>query len=542
MLHPNSRRVKRTHSAPHSCVRSTLPQSPTPIYTGNGNILYIDATPPSSVVSMRNDEPGEVIQTPSFVNGRPVVRRTRHLSDQPHRVTHKPSHLGPPTHYSTLDRRSMGRASHSKRHGSTYQTQQHRSFGNLTQVQPKPGSSSWYNQPQEISRWYEVDDSGSQTSLVSDHHIHLVPPLLTIQPSSSQNLSILEPESSTTLLNDYPPSPYEFESETIGPFSTAFEEMERMSPSPSMYGEGNTYIPSPLAFDGQMSARSNILHIPMSPISPYAVVRPKSPALSKTSPISPYAVVRPRSPTSSVVSQTSTTGQNRLASIRQQQSTPVKGQESPGDGLDPMKLKPLPRLSKEERSVAVLKIPVQSGKHPTSPGHTSQSLDCLDGSATAVMSPRGNGEGLGKDGHSSSSPSLRVNGCDPSVFRFPRSSASETRGRRLLSHSLRKTDYRPPAPRTLSHFPRSTSQMSVQSLSQRSDVSVSAGSVISTRSDMWGGRRGGTGGHMRFSRQYCSYRRPKVPNMMRGQRAYKSFRQEMLLRSMCVCVCVCDVW
>ena len=45
---------------------------------------------------------------------------------------------------------------------------------------------------------------------------------------------------------------------------------------------------------------------------------------------------------------------------------------------------------------------------------------------------------------------------------------------------------------------------------------------------------------MRFSRQYYSYQRPTASNT-RGQRAYKSFRQELLLRSMLLNVVKCRV-
>ena len=195
--------------------------------------------------------------------------------------------------------------------------------------------------------------------------------------------------------------------------------------------------------------------------------------------------------------------------------------------------------------------PSLSPKPVKSPVHNSHSLDCLDSSTTAMSVGVGESHPLvGKEGHSSSSPSLRVNGINPAIFRFPVPppppaslvSAGDPRGRPhrpSSAHGSRRIDHF--QPRVLSKFPRSTSQTSVQSLSLRSDVSAAAGSVISTRSDMWGGRRFGAGfgnhGNMRFSRQYYSYRRPHVPNP-RGQRVYKSFRQDLLLRSMwCVCVC-----
>ena len=528
MLRPQSRRgVRRAHSAPHSRIRSNLPTSPTPIYTGNGKILYIDATPPSSAMPTpargAPDDREMIAQTPSLLNGHPIVRRMRHYSDQPHKVNNqrlnavgKSPVISPMTH---TDRRSG--SSVNKRHsGGCINHHHHQSIGNLSQIQ-KPGSL--YHQPQAISRWYELDDSSSQTSLASSDHTHLahVPPMLTIQPPSSHNLSIPEPESTKAYLNAYPPSPYEYDSPFLGPFSAAFEEMESLSPSSSFYGGASSissYVPSPLAVNGKMSVRSNVLHVPMSPISPYAVTRPKSPAPSIGSQISTSTISAPNRPP-----------------LRQ--STPLGGRGTHYDHRDTTRVNLMPKLDEESRTGSAHKSPISSPTPAISPSHNSHSLDCLDSSTTAI--PLLSDSPLAKEGHSSSSPSLRANGINPAVFRFPVphspsflvSADTQGRNRHLSSHSSRRVDqYRP---RILSKFPRSTSQTSVQSLSLRSDVSASAGSMISTRSDMWGGRRLGAGhsNNMRFSRQYHSYRRPHVSSN-RGQRAYKSFRQELLMRSM----------
>lgn len=525
MLRPTSRRVRRAHSAPHSRIRSTptLPQCPTPVITGNGNLLYIDATPPGSVVSVRerDDVPKDSVQTPSLINGRPIVRRTRHYSEQQpqHCFNQKVGaqgrlHLAPPPPSSSstpvtahLETRKSGYNYVKHRRSGRHQQNHHRSAGNLSQIPSKPGSLC--QQPQTITRWYEVDDSGSQTSLGSEysHHQKLVPPLLTIQPPSSQNLSVPEPESSQAYLDSYPPSPYEYDSGTVGPFSAAFEEFGCISPSFSFY-DGLGYVPSPLAFDAQASARSNILHVPMSPISPYTVVRPKSPAPSIGSQISTSTIQVPCSSNS------------RPAPVCQ--STPLD------EGRDQTKLNLMPKLNEEDRCESEKPPSAQSTNAPGSPSHNSHSLDCLESGTKRSPQIESSGKDLGR---TTSSPSLRVNRLDPSVFRFPHPQHSDGRGRQYSTFAPRRTDYRS---KTLSRLPRSTSQTSVLSLSMRSDVSASAASVISTRSDMWGGRRGGGMGHARFSRQYYSYRRPTVPNT-RGQRAYKSFRQELLLRSM-LCV------
>ena len=546
MLRPQSRKgVRRAHSAPHSRrVRSNLsllPTSPTPIYTGNGNILYIDATP------MRG-APGDremIAQTPSLLNGRPIVRRMRHYSDQPHKINNRRPVAVQVAgkHPLNIPAKHTERSSSSvqKRHsGHSMNHHHHQSTGNLSQIQ-KPGSL--YQQPQAISRWYEIDDSSSQTLLASDH-THLAPPTLTLQPPSSQDISIPEAESSKEYLDSYPPSPYEFNSPIQGPFSADFEELEsQLSPSSSFYGGASSvssYVPSPLAIDGKMAVCSNVLHVPMSPISPYAVSRPKSPAPSIGSQVS----------TSTMIS-----AQNRLPL---KQSTPLgagggRGAQHHHDQRDPTRINLMPKLDEESKSGAQTS-PSLSPKPIKSPGHNSHSLDCLDSSTTAMSVVSESRHPLvAKEGHSSSSPSLRVNAINPAIFRFPVPpppssvvSVGDTRARHhhfpSSSHASRRLDHF--QPRVLSKFPRSTSQTSVQSLSLRSDVSASAGSVISTRSDMWGGQRFGAGhgnhGNMRFSRQYYSYRRPHVPNP-RGQRAYKSFRQELLMRSMScsVCVCVC---
>ena len=498
MLRPPSRKVRRAHSA-HSRIRSTptLPQSPTPIYTGTGNILYIDATPPGSVVSMRDENDfDDIVPTPSLINGRPIMRRTRHYTDQPQRVSRKPSATGrsyaPPLNSHFERRNSSG----TNRPSSRSKNNHHQSNSNLS----NKSGSTFYNPPQVITRWYELDDTGSQTSLASDCGRY-VPPKLMIQPPSSHDLSVPEPESSKDYLNSYPPSPYEFDSETIGPFSAAFEEMEGISPSASFYG-ANGYVPSPLAFDGQTSTRSNILHVPMSPISPYTVIRPKSPAPSFGSQI------------------TLSTIPARPAPVHQSSPVEIKGTYS--DNRDQTRVNLMPKLNEEELSESTKRSVKTSG----SPSHTSHSVDCLESSTkTSVCADSGE-----KDlGHTTSSPSL--NKFNPSVFRFPHPpSSSNRRGRYGSAQTSNRQEYRS---RTLSRLPRSTSQTSVQSLSLRSDISASAASVISTHSDMWGGRRGGPG-HARFMRQYYSYRRPSVQST-RGQRAYKSFRQELLLRSM-LCV------
>lgn len=542
-MHPQSRRgVRRAHSAPHSHQArsnpSFLPISPTPIYTGNGNILYIDATPTSSATTHTRGAPDDremIAQTPSLLNGRPIVRRMRHYSDQPHKINNrkpvavqvggKPPLIIPAMHTDGSNN------SVQKQHSGRSVNHHHQSTGNLSQIQ-KPGSL--YQQPQAISRWYEIDDSSSQTSLTSDH-THLAPPTLAIQSPSSQDVSNPETDSSKAYLDSYPPSPYEFDSPIQGPFSAEFEEMEsQLSPSSSFYGgvsSVSSYVPSPLAIDGKMAVRSNILHIPMSPISPYAVSRPKSPAPSVGSQVS----------TSTMIS-----AQNRPPL---KQSTPLQA-VGHGRGAqhheqrDPTRINLMPKLDEELKTVAQ-KSPSLSPKPVKSPRHNSHSLDCLDSSTTAMSVVSESHHPLvAKEGHSSSSPSLRVNAINPAIFRFPIPpppssvvSVGDARRRHHLpssSHASRRPDHHF-QPRVLSKFPRSTSQTSVQSLSLRSDVSASAGSVISTRSDMWGGRRFGVGNgihsNTRFSRQYYSYRRPHVPNP-RGQRAYKSFRQELLMRSM----------
>ena len=530
MLHPGSRRVRRAHSAPRSRVGSTpaLPQSPTPIYTGTGNILYIDATPPSSVVSMREEDfDNSVCPTPSLINGHPITHRTRHFSDLPDRRGYGPNYVGrphvaPPP--SQVERRNSGYTKHRSSRQSSQQDGRPFSSDRHHLVRAKPGAmSSWYTQPQTVSHWYELDDSGSQTSVVSDHahhhqhHAHLhVPPMLTIQPPSTHNLAAPGLESSKELLNDYPPSPYEFDDEeSIGPFSAAFVEPGYVSPSPSFYGGGG-YVPSPLTLDRKSSIRSNILQIPVSPISPYAVVRPKTP---------PPNAMRPKSPAPSIGSQITT---STIPIPSRRQSTPVveKG-DLPAGGRDHARMNLMAKLDENE--------PVLPDKPvPGSPAPNSHSMDCLE-SGTKSSPHIGDGDSLGLEGHSNSSPSLRLNRVNPAVFKFPPPSFNG-RGRPPTSYSSRRPDYRS---KTLSHVTRSTSQMSVQSLSLRSDVSASGGSVISTRSDMWGGRRAGAG-HMRFSRQYYSYRRPTASNT-RGQRAYKSFRQELLLRSMLLNVVKCRV-
>ena len=523
MLRPSSRSVRRAHSAPHSRIRSSpaLPPSPTPIYAGDGKILYIDATPPSSVVSIRGDPDDEsLVPTPSLINGRPIMQRLRHHSDQPYRINQKPIPVGgaPVAHVPRTDRRNSGS---SKRRGSRHH---HRSASNLAQIH-KPGS--WYSQPQVVSHWYELEDSSSQTSLGSDRSplvppqlappqlgpSQLAPPMLIVQPPSTHDLSIPEPGSSKADLDSYPPSPYEFDSQSVGPFSSAYDELHSVSASSSFYaGSMYSYIPSPLTYDAKTSVRSNTLHVPMSPISPYAVIRPKSPAPSIGSQISTSTLpIQSRPP--------------------QRQSTPMGPRRTHSDRRDHTRVNLMPMLNEEDSSAEVQKRVAQSvAKSSGSPGHNSQSLDFLDSNTT--MSPVG--EGLKKEGHSSSSPSLRVNGVDPTVFRFPLlppppSLSTGSRVRHLSSQSSRRMDYRL---RTNSRLPHSTSQTSIQSLSLRSDVSASAGSMVSTRSDMLGGRRVG---QMRFSRQYYSYRRPTVPST-RGQRTYRSFRQELLLRSMWFCV------
>ena len=573
MSRPMSRRgVRRAHSAPHSHrVRpspSPLPVSHAPIYIGNGNIRYIDTTPP-----MRGapDDREVIAPTPDLIKGRPIIRRMRHYSDQLHRVNNKrpitiptgskPLLINPAMHAdrstSLIQKRPSGRSSVNHHHQST---------GNLSQIQKPTGSL--YQQPQAISRWYEFDDSSSQTSLASsDHAQPAPPPALTVQPPSSHDLSLhdIEPseelETSKAYLNSYPPSPYEFDSPVQGPFSAAFEEMEsQLSPSSSFYGGASSvsgYVPSPLAIEGKMAVRSNVLHVPMSPISPYTVSRPKSPAPSVVSQISTLTVSAPNRPplkqSTPLVGVSVTSSRDDSANSDGISGGSGAAQRHQHDQRDPTRINLMPKLVEESKTGAQL-APSLPPKPVKSPGHNSQSLDCLDSSTTAmsVVGVHGGHHSLvGREGHSSSSPSLRVNGINPAIFRFPipppgpgraslvSSSAGDTRGtgrHRLPRSSSHGSRIRPDhhfQSRVLSKFPRSASQISVQSLSLRSDVSVSAGSVISTtRSDVWGGRRfGNHGNNARFSRQYYSYRRPHVPNP-RGQRAYKSFRQELLIRSM----------
>ena len=579
MSRPHSRKgVRRAHSAPHSHrARSNLslvPISPTPIYTGNGNILYIDGTPSPPTMRGTPDDHEIIAPTPDLLNGRPIIRRMRHYSDQPHRIYNKrpitipvgmskPPLITPMTaadskiSSSSVQKRPSGRSVHVNRH--------HQSTGNLSQIIQKPGGSSLYQQPQAISRWYEFDDScSSQTSLASDHtltHLGLPPqtPSLAVQPPSSHDLSLAEheppqgaeKESSKAYLDSYPPSPYEFDSPVQGPFSAAFEEMEsQLSPSSSFYGGASSvsgYVPSPLAIEGKMAVRSNVLHVPISPISPYAVSRPKSPAPSVISQVSTSTVTATQNrPPLRQSTPLGTGGRGRGGASQQEHQ-----HHQQYDQGDPTSVNLMPKLQEESKTGSqVLLAPSLSPKPVKSPGHNSHSLDCLDSSTTAMPVVSGghmHGDHplIGKEGHSNSSPSLRVNGINPAIFRFPIPpppaslvSAGDRGGRHHLppsssSHGFRRADHHFQT-RVLSKFPRSTSQTSVQSLSLRSDVSASAGSVISTRSDMWGGRRFG-GGHgnnnTRFSRQYYSYRRPHVPNP-RGQRAYKSFRQEFLMRSM----------
>jgi hypothetical protein len=555
MSRPQSHRgVRRAHSAPHSHrIRHnpSIPANHAPIYTGNRIIRYIDTTP---LTRGAPDDREMIAPTPDLLNGRPILRRMRHYSDQPHRIHNKrpitiPTGSKPPL---------INTMTHPNRSGGSIQKRpsgrHHQSTGNLSQIQKPTGSL--YQQPQAISRWYEFDDSSSQTSLASSDHTHPAPPpALTVQPPSSHDLSLPEPpgelESSKAYLDSYPPSPYEFDSPIQGPFSAAFEEMEaQLSPSSSFYGGASSvsgYIPSPLAIEGKMAVRSNVLHVPMSPISPYAVSsRPKSPAHSVVSQISTSTVSAPNRPPLKQSTPLGASGGSHGDSANSDGSGgrgAIHVHRHSYDQRDPTRINLMPKLDEDSKTGAQLS-PSVSPKPIKSPGHNSQSLDCLDSSTTAMSVVGGQGGHhslIGREGQSSSSPSLCVNGINPAIFRFPiPPPPPDTRGtsRRRLprssSHGPRslRADHHHFQPRVLSKFPRSTSQMSVQSLSLRSEVSVSAGSVISTRSDVWGGRRfGNHGNNMRFSRQYYSYRRPHVPNP-RGQRAYKSFRQELLMKSM----------
>ena len=350
--------------------------------------------------------------------------------------------------------------------------------------------------PKEEEHWYKVDDHSTsmhvESPMMENRFEPNAKPSLTFTPPSLPDLrSQAKREdraaiaaSAEDILNSYPPSPYElnvhpfrFNTSLNDSFGSTFTMANSTFSSVSPVTASDNHMRSP-RFTGIGNGSRGTPH----PSTTVGAGRGRSSSNTlrvPVSPLSPYIVARyvvqtpsPRTPLSANRSPTPVFNSNRSHSRSAFQSTPS------------------PRLQASDSLTSL---------------STHESLDLID---TADHAP--------------SSVSLgRPNQRAATVFHFP-SPPSRNVYERSSLHVGR--------PLHQSSLTTSASQLSIHSL--RSDVSASAGSTITTRSDIWMSR----GQNRNSANRFRSFRRQTVPDP-RFQKAYRSLRNRyytgcMFLNSM----------